>query len=97
MIFMTLGILPELQNSTRNGFNATINDTEGGLLQTAFIISFMCLSPVFGYLGDRFTRKYIMAVGILIWSGFVLAGSFSVVGHWLHACMHACTIVVRGS
>lgn len=71
--------MTELQNDTRNGFNETIDDTEGGLLQTTFIISFMLLSPIFGYLGDRFTRKYIMAVGIFIWSGFVLAGSFSLV------------------
>lgn len=74
-----LGIMTELQNSTRNGFNHTIDDTQGGLLQTTFIISFMLLSPIFGYLGDRFTRKYIMAFGIFFWSGFVLAGSFSVV------------------
>lgn len=76
-----VGILPDLQNSTLNGFNSTtdISDTEGGLLQTAFIISFMVFSPLFGYLGDRYTRKYIMCVGILIWSGCVLLGSFSVV------------------
>ncbi|XP_019848762.1 PREDICTED: protein spinster homolog 1-like [Amphimedon queenslandica] len=72
------GIMTELQNVTRNGFNETIDDTEGGLLQTTFIISFMLLSPIFGYLGDRFTRKYIMAVGIFVWSGFVFAGSFSI-------------------
>lgn len=39
----------------------------------------MILSPLFGYLGDRYTRKYIITVGILIWSAFTLTGSFSVV------------------
>jgi MFS family permease len=47
-----------------------------GLLQTAFILSYMILSPVFGFLGDRFNRKVIMAVGILFWSLITLAGSF---------------------
>ena len=73
------GVLPEIQNITRNGFHQKIDDKEGGLLQTSFILTFMLLSPLFGYLGDRYTRKYLMAVGIFIWSGFVLLGSFSVV------------------
>ncbi len=51
----------------------------GGLLQTAFIVSYMLLSPFFGYLGDRHSRKYIISVGISLWSLFTLAGSFSVV------------------
>lgn len=53
-----------------------INNGEAGLLQTSFIISYMVLSPVFGYLGDRYNRKYIMASGILFWSIVTLAGSF---------------------
>ena len=78
------GILHELQQIDHNGFRLhhkaeEVNDTEGGLLQTAFIVSYMLFSPLFGYLGDRYTRKYIMAIGILLWSLFTLAGSFSVV------------------
>ena len=68
-----------LEDVKRNGFGARIDDTEGGLLQTSFVISFMLFSPIFGYLGDRCTRKYIMAIGIFLWSVFVLVGSFSVV------------------
>lgn len=41
----------------------------------------MLLSPVFGYLGDRFTRKYIITFGILLWSVFTLLGSFAVVSN----------------
>lgn len=74
-----LGILTQLQNSAQNGFGTPVTDTEGGLLQTAFIVSYMLLSPLFGYLGDRYTRKYIIAVGITLWSCFTLVGSFSVV------------------
>ena len=76
--------MTELQNTTRNGFHIdghreTVDDFKGGLLQTAFIASYMVLSPLFGYLGDRYTRKYIMTLGILLWSAFTLTGSFSVV------------------
>lgn len=70
---------PDLNGFKINGKKERVDDTEGGLLQTAFIASYMLLSPLFGYLGDRYTRKYIMCVGILLWSAFTLVGSFSVV------------------
>jgi len=54
----------------------SISNAQAGLLQTSFILSYMLLSPVFGYLGDRYNRKYIMAGGILFWSLITLAGSF---------------------
>ena len=56
-----------------------MDDTENGLLQTIFIISYMLCSPVFGFLGDRFTRKYIITFGIIAWACCTLLGSFSVV------------------
>jgi len=54
----------------------SINNAQAGLLQTSFIISYMLLSPIFGYLGDRYNRVYIMAAGVLFWSLITLAGSF---------------------
>ena len=53
-----------------------INNADAGLLQTVFVVSYMVFSPIFGYLGDRHTRKYIMAAGILFWSAVTLGGSF---------------------
>ena len=47
-----------------------------GLIQTCFIISYMITSPIFGYLGDRYTRRYIMSFGLCIWAGIGLASSF---------------------
>lgn len=78
------GILTSLEDEKSNGFvlngkPESIEDWQGGLLQTAFIGSYMLLSPLFGYLGDRYTRKYVMSVGIFLWSAFTLVGSFSVV------------------
>jgi len=54
----------------------SINNAQAGLLQTSFIMSYMLLSPIFGYLGDRYNRVYIMAAGVLFWSLITLAGSF---------------------
>lgn len=53
-----------------------IDNSEAGLIQTSFICTYMVFSPIFGYLGDRYTRKYIMAVGIFLWSGFTVTASF---------------------
>ena len=35
-----------------------------GVFQTAFIVAYMLLAPLFGYLGDRYNRKLLMTVGI---------------------------------
>ena len=52
------------------------NNAMMGLLQTAFIVSYMIFAPLFGYLGDRYSRKAIMAAGVFLWSIFTLIGSF---------------------
>ena len=36
----------------------------------------MVLAPVFGYLGDRYNRKYLMCGGIAFWSLVTLGSSF---------------------
>ena len=53
-----------------------MTNAEAGLIQTVFIVSYMILSPIFGYMGDRYNRKFIMAAGIFFWSIVTLAGSF---------------------
>ena len=35
----------------------------------------MVFAPAFGYLGDRFSRKIVMAIGISIWSVTTFSGS----------------------
>lgn len=52
-----------------------INDGEAGRLVTAFMIGYFVTSPIFGWLGDRFSRKWLIAAGIFVWSlGTVLTG-----------------------
>jgi predicted MFS family arabinose efflux permease len=68
--FTIAGVLPDIQAHFK------IGDDEGGLLQTAFILSYMIFAPIFGYLGDRYSRKHIMAFGIALWGCTTLLGSY---------------------
>lgn len=43
-------------------------DEKMGYLQTAFLISYMVLSPLFGILGDRYRRWVIIGIGVVLWS-----------------------------
>jgi MFS family permease len=48
---------------------------DSGRTVTAFMIGYFVTSPFFGFLGDRFSRKWLIALGIFIWSlGTVLTG-----------------------
>ena len=39
-----------------------------GWLVSAFLISYMAISPVFGWLADRFPRWKLIALGVILWS-----------------------------
>ena len=39
-----------------------------GLLATAFMVSYMLTAPVFGWLGDRFRRWWLIGIGVLLWT-----------------------------
>ena len=67
--FVLSAVLPPLQAELR------LNDAEAGRIMTAFMIGYFVTSPFFGYLGDRFPRKWLIAAGIFVWSlGTVLTG-----------------------
>lgn len=53
-----------------------IPNDKAGLLQTAFIISYMICAPIFGYLGDRYNRKITMGCGVFLWCLTSFLGSF---------------------
>ncbi|KAH8296952.1 hypothetical protein KR044_001608 [Drosophila immigrans] len=53
-----------------------IDNDRAGLLQTAFIVSYMVFAPLFGYLGDRYPRRLLMAVGVTLWSTTTILGSY---------------------
>lgn len=68
--FTVAGMLTDIKND----FN--IGNDMSGLLQTAFILSYMVFAPVFGYLGDRYNRKLIMSSGVFLWCLTTFVGSY---------------------
>ncbi|MDB6122704.1 MAG: Major facilitator superfamily 1 [Pedosphaera sp.] len=67
--YVLSAVLPSLQTELH------IDDGHAGRIVTAFMIGYFVTSPFFGYLGDRFPRKWLIALGIFVWSlGTVLTG-----------------------
>lgn len=67
--YVLSAVLPSLQADLGLG------DAEAGRLVTSFMIGYFLSSPVFGYLGDRAPRKWLICAGIFAWSlGTVLTG-----------------------
>ena len=60
--FLPFAVLPALSASLH------LSDTRAGLLQTLFMASYILVSPIAGWLGDRRSRFGIAAIGVLIWS-----------------------------
>jgi MFS family permease len=71
--YMDRFILNAVRTPMANSFG--INYEASGQVFTAFMIGYFITSPFFGYLGDRVSRKWLIAVGIFVWSlGTVLTG-----------------------
>lgn len=45
-----------------------LTNTQAGYVVSAFVLGYFLFSPIFGYLGDRFDRRRVMACGLLAWS-----------------------------
>jgi MFS family permease len=43
-------------------------DEKLGWLATAFLVSYMLCSPIFGWLADRFSRWVLVGIGVIVWS-----------------------------
>ena len=52
-----------------------LSDGEAGRPNTIFMLGYFVTAPIFGFLGDRVSRKWLIAAGIAIWSlGTLLTG-----------------------
>jgi MFS family permease len=60
--FVLAAVLPKIKAE----FQAS--DFQVGSLQTAFLVSYMLFSPIFGWMGDRFGRWQIIGVAVIFWS-----------------------------
>jgi MFS family permease len=50
-----------------------LSKTEGGFLGTIFLLGFFITAPIFGSLGDRMSRKWLLATGAFLWSAATFA------------------------
>jgi len=53
-----------------------------GSLTTAFMVSYMLLSPLFGWLGDTRSRWLLVGIGVILWS-LASGGSGLAVSFWM--------------
>jgi MFS family permease len=60
--YVMAAVLPPLQKSL------ALSDGDAGWAASAFMLGYFVSAPFFGYLGDRFPRKFLMLGGVLIWS-----------------------------
>lgn len=61
-------ILPAVQEQIKGEFHVT--DSQIGSLTFWFMVAYMCTSPITGYLGDRFPRKWMIVI-----CGLMIAGT----------------------
>lgn len=65
--YVLAAVIPKLRHDffPEGGDNV---DAELGALAMAFMVSYMFMSPVFGWLADRMSRWLIVAIGVIVWS-----------------------------
>ena len=57
------------------------SDEQLGTLQSAFMLGYFLTAPIFGYLGDRCPRRWLVAAGVFVWSiGTLLSGHAGALG-----------------
>jgi MFS family permease len=78
--YLVVGVGTGLQAELR------LNDGEFGDVATAFMWGYFVTSPLFGWLGDRSSRKWLIASGVAVWSlATVLSGLAASYGAMLAA------------
>ncbi|EFO18422.1 major facilitator superfamily transporter [Loa loa] len=68
--FTIAGVLTQIQKYF------DIDDSSAGLLQTIFVVFYMMFAPVCGYYGDRYNRKIIIQIGLIVWMTAVILSTF---------------------
>jgi MFS transporter, Spinster family, sphingosine-1-phosphate transporter len=74
------GVLPKIEQAFLQ--NDDDPKTKLGWLTTAFLVSYMVLSPVFGWMGDRMSRWLLVGIGVILWS-LASGASGLATGYWL--------------
>jgi MFS family permease len=78
--YVDRSILYSVQEAIRTDFH--VSSSAMGWLVLAFLVTYMLLSPVFGWLADRYSRWLLIGIGVTFWSfasgGSGLAGTYAV-------------------
>src|SRR6185436_21062738 len=75
--YLDRSVVPAVLTDVKTHF--ALSDGQIGRINTIFMLGYFVTSPIFGYLGDRASRKWLIAAGIFVWSvGTVLSGFASV-------------------
>ena len=53
------------------------SDTEVGLLMSIFLVSYMVVSPVIGWVARTRSRTGLLAIGVVLWSAATAGGAFA--------------------
>jgi MFS family permease len=69
--YVMSAILTPMQKELR------LDDGDAGSAASAFMLGYFLTAPIFGYLGDRFPRKYLMLAGVMVWSAATAASGFA--------------------
>ena len=64
--YVLAAVLPRIKSDMLGG--DPHSDTKLGWLATAFLVSYMITSPIFGWLADRFSRWMLVGCGVILWS-----------------------------
>lgn len=69
--FIVAAVLPRIKDELH------LSNFESGLLATVFLLGYFLTSPLFGKLGDRVSRKRLIAFGVLCWSIATIASGLA--------------------
>jgi MFS family permease len=61
-------ILASVLKPVQASLGIEAQDGNAGLLGSIFLVSYCVFSPLVGWFGDRFSRKYLIAGGVAVWS-----------------------------
>lgn len=64
-------VLPKIQDDLH------LSNLMGGLLATVFLVGYFATAPLFGALGDRMARKWLIAFGVIVWSAATCASGLA--------------------
>ena len=69
--FVVSAVLPKIKQ------DLALSNFMGGLLATVFLVGYFVTAPIFGSLGDRMKRKWLISFGVIVWSAATCASGLA--------------------